>query len=208
MAVEKGKVLLKLEEILKGKSASKNFKENIASKWADKIETDEDIETYINDREDILLEASSEADRRATEAAQKAKAPEPKPEPTPKDVEPKPEPKSEMDELKELVKSLSGTVQTMQQQRTQETITERFLKDERLKGIPDFVLKRAIPKSEEDFDTAVTELATEYTEFAKKEKLSSFGNDAPPNANQPKPNELSADMKAYMASKKPAEAAK
>src|SRR5690606_12119794 len=73
MAVEKQLVLAAIETKLKGKSLSKNFKDNLATKWAEKIEDEAGIEAYIADREDLLLEASSEADRRAVAAAKKAK---------------------------------------------------------------------------------------------------------------------------------------
>ena len=77
-------------------------------------------------------------------------------------------------------KPLADKLAQLETQRTQETITERFKKDERLKGVPEFMFKGRIPASEEDFETAVTELATDYTEFAKQNKLAAFGNDAPP----------------------------
>lgn len=208
MPVEKGKVLTAIEAKLKGKSLSKNFKENIATKWAEKIDTDENIDSYIEDREDILLEASSEADRRATEAAQKAKGEQKKDDgappadpATPPAKTPGTEPKSEIDELKELVKSLAGTVTTMQQQRTQETITERFRKDERLKGVPEFMFKGRIPAKEEDFETAVTELAADYTDFAKQNKLAAFGNDTPPAGKGGAAGKVDKDLLAFAAKK-------
>ncbi|MBF9252478.1 hypothetical protein I2I11_04160 [Pontibacter sp. 172403-2] len=209
MPAERAKVLAAIETKLKGKSLSKNFKDSIASKWAEKIDTDENIDAYIDDREDILLEASSEADRRATEAANKAKGEQKKDEGTPPTdsppAKPNQEPDSEIAKLTQLVTTLAGTVNAMQQEKQAQSITERFKKDGRLKGVPEFMFKGRIPSKDEDFETAVTELATDYTEFAKQNKLAAFGNDAPPQGQTKNQNEVSGDMKAYLASKKPAQ---
>ena len=84
MAVEKGKVLAELELKTKGKSLSKIAKDKIAAKWADKINSDEEIASYVDDQADLLDEMAAEADRRATEATKKAleKTGAPKPEKT------------------------------------------------------------------------------------------------------------------------------
>lgn len=184
MPVEKDKVLAAIELKFKGKSITKTFKDNLATKWAAKIDNDTDIDGYIEDREDVILEAVSEADRRATDAVKKVKAeiepkPEPKPNDPPADVElPADTPeyvKMLMKQNKEISERLNG-FETAQQQKS---IAERFKTDERLKGIPEFLLKRAIPVKEEDFETAVTELATEYSDFAKEAKITTFGQDKP-----------------------------
>jgi len=74
MAVEKGLVLTAIEAKFKGKSLSKTFKENLATKWAAKIDNDTDIDDYVSDREEIILEAEREANSRVTEAVKKATA--------------------------------------------------------------------------------------------------------------------------------------
>jgi len=192
MAVEKGKVLAAIEAKFKGKSLTKNFKENLATKWADKIENDEGIDAYIEDREDTILEASNEADRRATQAAQRArqeaadaaagkKPGEEDKSKTPTVPEDAPEwAKALVNQMTQQNQKLQEEISAFKTARQTESLADRFKKDERLKGIPEFALKGYIPTKEEDFETAVTSLATEYGEFAKTNKLGSFGKDAPP----------------------------
>ena len=63
MSVEKGKVLAAIETRFKGKSISKTYKENLAARWAAKIESETEIDDYINERADDVIEASKEADK-------------------------------------------------------------------------------------------------------------------------------------------------
>lgn len=178
MPVEKGKVLAKLQERYKGTSATKTYLEGRAAKWAERIDSDEDIDAFIDDRDDDIKDAISEADRRVSEAVKKPK-PEPTPTPTP---EPAPyEGTSEFEKL--MLKKfgeLEGKLSGFEQQRQQQTIAERFLKDERVKGIPQFFANKFIPASEEEYERTVTKLAEDYTAFAKENNLSNFGQDAPP----------------------------
>lgn len=197
MAVEKGKVLAKLESLFEGKSITKNFKENLASKWADKIDTDEDIETYIKDREDVILEASSEADRRVSlaEKARKeaekakqdpAKAPEKEetkiPDDTPEYM------KAFMNELK----STREEIAAMKAEKNAESIKSRFMKDERLKDVPDFIKSKYVPTSESELETAAATLQAEFSTYAKEAKIQSFGQDNPSGKGQPPANEKQA----------------
>src|SRR5690606_36624637 len=143
-AVEKGLVLTAIEAKLKGKSLSKNFKDNLATKWAEKIEDEDRIEAYIADREDLLLEASSEADRRAVAAAKKAKEDAERAKATTVEDDGDIElPSDTPDWAKALTKqnqTLAQKVQSFESQQKSQTIQERFCKDERvsaLKGLPD-----------------------------------------------------------------------
>lgn len=171
MAVEKGLVLAAIEAKLKGKSLSKNFKENLAAKWAERIETDEDVDSFIDDREDVLLEASSEADRRAQEAVKKVKVE--------KVEEVKVDDNNPNKELLSAIQALTAKVDGFENAQKTKSLEERFRADERLKGVPEFLIKRSIPKSDEEFDSVAEELAQEYKSFAEKNKLSSYGNDTP-----------------------------
>lgn len=171
MAVEKGLVLAAIEAKLKGKSLSKNFKENLAAKWAERIETDEDVDSFIDDREDVLLEASSEADRRAQEAVKKVKVE--------KVEEVKVDDNNPNKELLSAIQALTAKVDGFENAQKTKSLEERFRADERLKGVPEFLIKRSIPKSDEEFDSVADELAQEYKSFAEKNKLSSYGNDTP-----------------------------
>lgn len=181
---DKGLVLKAIEAKLKGKSLSKNFKENLATKWAEKIENDDDIDAYVDDREDLLLEASSEADRRAVAAAKKAKEDAGKADPK------KEEEKVEVDDdapewAKALIKqnqALASKIETFESQQKSQTIAERFKKDERisqLKGLPDHAFNGRIPKTEEEYDQAVEGLVNDWKPFLEKHKLGEQGGDQP-----------------------------
>lgn len=199
MAVEKGLVLAAIETKFKGKSLSKTFKDSVATKWAAKIDTEADIDEYINDREDVILEASTEADRRVTEYVK---------------ANPKETKKTEKEETVELpadtpdyVKVMMAKMETMgaeisgfKAQNQQKSLEERFKANPDLKGIPEFMFKGRIPKTEEEFDTSVQELKTDYTAFAEANKLSNIGLDVPGRGN-PNPNpaskEVPAEVKAF-----------
>jgi hypothetical protein len=183
MAVEKGKVIAKLNEIFKGKSVTNTFKENLATKWAAKIETDEDIDAYVEDRKEDILEASTEADRRATQAADKARKDAAKAAAGDKPDDVKPEipddtpayMKAFMQEFKEIKAEISGIKATKQA----ETVESKFRAHTAIKDIPESFYKRAIPSKEEDIETTATEIAKEWGEIQTQYKFSSFGNDKP-----------------------------
>lgn len=164
MAVEAKKVLAQIELKFKGKSLSKDFKKNLAEKLALKIDNDTDIEGYIDDREDIILETSAEGDRRATTATNNAKSDAVK---KLTDVVEK-APADEDDEslkdapawAKALIKqnkALETKMQEMEAAKSVQTISERFKNDERLKGIDAKLLKGRFPTKDEDFEAAVLE---------------------------------------------------
>lgn len=182
---DKGLVLKAIDAKLKGKSLSKNFKENLATKWAEKIENDEDIDAYVDDRAEILLEASSEADRRAVAAAKKAKEDAGKSTTETKEAE-----KVEFDDdapewAKALIKqnqTLASKIETFESQQKSQTIAERFKKDERiseLKGLPDHAFNGRIPKTEEEYEQAVESFTNDWKPFLEKHKLGEQGGDQP-----------------------------
>jgi len=207
MAVQEGLVLTAINKKFEGKSISKTFKENLAKKWAVKIDNETDIDDYINDREDVVLEASTEADRRATEAVKKL---------TPLKTEVKTEDK--VDEIKvaddapewakaliQQNKNLEAKISGFETQQSQKTLTERFKSNPELKGIPEFMFKGRIPTTEEEFASAVSELKTDYTAFATENKLSILGSDVPNTGSNFKPNEkseVSPAIKAFAESQK------
>lgn len=181
MPVEKGKLLIAINRKFEGKSLSKTFKENLAEKWAAKIDNDTEIDSYIEDREDVILEASTEADRRATDAVKKM---------TPPKTEDKTIIKTDEvvlpDDTPEWAKALMTQNKTLSEkilgfetQQKQKTLTERFKSHAELKGIPEFMFKGRIPSTEEEMETAVAELKTDYSAFATANKLSALGNDVP-----------------------------
>ncbi len=180
--VEKGKVLAAIETKLKGKSLSKNFKDNLATKWAEKIETDEEIDEYVENREDVLFEASAEADRRAVAAAKKAKE-------TPEKKEEQEEPEIDNEApawAKALIKqnqTLASRLESFESQQKHQTISERFKKDERissLKGVQEHMFKGRIPQTEEEYEAAVEEFISDWKPFLEKVVLEEQGGDTPP----------------------------
>src|SRR5690606_9516907 len=186
MAVEKQLVLAAIETKLKGKSLSKNFKDNLATKWADKLEDEDGIEAYIADREDLLLEASSEADRRAVPAAKKAKEEAEKAKTTTVENDDDIElPSDTPDWAKALMKqnqALAQKVQSFESQQKSQTIRERFRKDERvsaLKGLPDHAYNGRIPKTEDEYEAAVESFVNDWKPFLEKHKLGEQGGDKP-----------------------------
>lgn len=182
MAVDKLVVLKAIEDKFKGKSLTKNFKENLATKWAEKIEDESGIDAYIEDREDVILEANSEADRRAIAAAKKAKEEKVNPEIPPKEEEVDPNDTNAL--LKQLLAkqtALDEKIANFEAGNKAKSIKEKFESDPRVKDIPDFIRNGYIPTSEDDFEDKVTSLADSYKGFAEKHKLQDLGNDTPPN---------------------------
>ncbi len=191
MAVEKGLLAGKLKAKFKALSLSKTFIDKIADKWAPKIETDEDIDAYINDREDVFTEASAEANRVRTEAtaAATAKAAAAAAGKTTEEVEVDEEPEGstpfEKMMLKQM-KSFGAEIATMKSSQSQQTISERFTKDPDLKGIPAVMLKGRIPVKEEDYDAFKEELIADYGILQQQNPaLPAIGADAPASTNVP-----------------------
>jgi hypothetical protein len=178
MAIEKAKVLSALQLKFKGKSLTKTFLDKTATRYAAKIENDADMDDYINDREEDIVAASEEADRRITAHTKKLE--------DPKKNDRKEEPEIDEDELKDappyvraMMKSLEGMkteITGLKAEKTQSTLQQRFLSDERLKGIDPKLLKGRFPTKEEDFETAITEAAEELKEYVKADQSDAADN--------------------------------
>lgn len=169
MAVEKGKVLAELELKTKGKSLTKSFKDKLAAKWADKIESDDDIVAYIEDRMDILEEASGEADRRVSDALKAAGR---KREEGADNGDGKGNDDAGNESIpawaKQMMdqnKTLQETITAMQQKEKVQSLHDRFKKHEKIKDIPAAFLKGRLPESEEAFEEAVEAAAQEFADF-------------------------------------------
>ena len=185
MAVEKGLVLTAINKKFEGKSLSKTFKENLATKWAVKIDNETDIDAFVDDREDVVLEASTEADRRATEAVKKITPPKVEKKEGETIIEEKVELPTDTPEwAKALLKqneTLTAKINGFETQQTQKTLTESFKSHPELQGIPELFFKGRIPTTPEEMETAVAELKADYTAYATENKLASFGKDIPNN---------------------------
>lgn len=192
MAVEMGKVIAKLNEKLKGRSVTKEHKAALAKRWADKIETDEDIDSYVDERLEDILDASRDADRRATEAANKARqdAADAAAGKTPKtdtsaDPEPDPTMPAWAKQLLEQNRALQEKISGFEQASTRQTIEQRFKADERLKGIPEQLLKGRIPQSEDQLEAAIEEAKADFAPYLKAIHAENFGGDSPSGTRQP-----------------------
>jgi hypothetical protein len=189
MAVDVKKVSDAIELKFKGKSLSKDFKKALATKWAEKIDNDADIDTYINDREDIILETANEGDRRVTAALKKAETTKGKEKDDVIVEEEDEDLKDAPPWAKALVKQnkeLAGKVQAFETEKSQQTIAQRFSSDPRLKGIDPKLYKGRVPKTEEEFEERVLEIAEDLKDFVKEEVAggnnpggSAFGKDKP-----------------------------
>lgn len=185
--VDKGKVRAAIEEKLKGKSLSKNFKDSIAEKWAAVIEDEDSIADYIEDRLDILNEASAEADRRAVAAVNKHKAENGTQQQQQQQQSAQHQDDDDGEDTPKWAKKLFAAneatnkrLDAFENSNKAASIESKFKNDERLKGIPASLIKRSIPQSEEEYETAVEELVNDYRPIAEALKLADFGNDAPP----------------------------
>lgn len=169
MAVEWIKVLTKLDEKFKGKPLTKTFKEKTAKRWAEKIDNDAEIDAYINDREEDLLDTAAEADRRVSEATKKPKETEK----TPAEKEAKTDEITFPEDTPEYIKTMMGTVMaavkgvsdkvdTFQQSQTAKTIKEQFESHPELKGINPVFLKGRTPATAEEIEAAVAEAKADY----------------------------------------------
>jgi hypothetical protein len=176
----------------------------MVDKWAPKIDTDEDIEAYITDedRVELLTEAAAEANRIRTEVKKEAAKGNPNPGKKGENTD-EPDP-DEIDETKlspferTLLKTVGGLkkdLDTFKTSQTQQTLAERFKNHPDLKNVPAFMMKGRTPKTEEEFDTAVEELKTDYTDYAKENKLPLIGADTPPGANKGKQEQQGDDGK-------------
>lgn len=183
MAVEQGKVIAKLNKLFEGKSVTDTYKKSLAAKWAARIETDEDIDAFVKDREEDVLEASKEADRRATSAVQVAKEAAAKTvlgeEQKPVEVQTPSDAPEYVKALMAKIEGLTTTVNTLQAAKQTESIAEKFNKDQRVKDVPDWIREGFMPTSDADYEDKVTALATKFNTFAEQNKIASFGNDKP-----------------------------
>lgn len=187
MPVAKEKVIAALNLKTKGKNVSQKLKDSYATRYADKIATDEEIDAFIDDRLDDIVDAQKEADRRASEASTKAKQEAADAIAGKKPNEPAGEQQDDLPAdtpawaktLIEQNKKLTGRVDAMDAAKTHESIAERFKKDERLKNVPEFMFKGRIPIKDEDYETAVTELATDFKPHAERFAFSGQQSDKP-----------------------------
>ncbi len=165
MAVTKELVVDKLKALkTSGINISDKLISNLADRWAPIIADDAAADGFIELRKDVLEETVAEADRRVTQAAQKQKPAEPaKPNETPpaaEQVPPSTDPA--IAALTKQISDLAGVVTGMVQGQQAQTMAQRFGTDPRLAGIPEAFFKGRVPRTEEEFEIAVTDTAADF----------------------------------------------
>lgn len=178
MAVEVSRVLGRLKALFPKANLSKQRLDVITAKLAKKPEDDADdaaIDEVLQDYNDngaMTFEEIAKADDKIRTLEASKPVEQGKPAKTVTD----PDEPAWFTKYKE---EQEAKIANLEAARTKETIQARFEKDERVKGIPDFIKKGYVPSSDEDFETKVTELVEAYRPFAEKNKLEGFGADTP-----------------------------
>lgn len=146
--------------------------------------TDEEIDTELTERNDngfmTFEEMKVEDDRIRVEMAKLKKPAAPKK--TVDQEEEEEEVETSNPALTKLEKQLAELAQKLadkEEKEARQTLANRFKADERLKGIPAWMVDPVVPKTEEEFETAVETLSENYKQFATDNKLEAFGNDMP-----------------------------
>lgn len=201
MAVDVSRIKSRLRAKYPKANLSTKRLDEISAKLAKKPEDDADddaidaiLEDY-NDNGAMTFEEIAKADDKIrTLEARK-----------PKTDDDEPKPKDQDDDMPAWAKKLMEKVDGFETSRKAETIAQRFAKDERLKGIPEFMFKGRTPKTEEDFETAVEDLVNDYKPFAERHKLEAFnGEDIPSGADttgsKKQVKEIDADLAAKIVS--------
>lgn len=179
MAVEAAKIKARLRALFPKANLSTKRLDEISAKLAKKPEdgaTDAQIDEVLNDYNDngaMTFEEIAKADDKIRTL--EAKKPEPKTD-EPKTDEPDP---NEPAWFKLYREAQDEKFNKLQQQNTQQTISQKFAADKRLKGIPEFMFKGYVPTKDEDYEAAIEGLIEVYKPFAEKNKLSAFGDDFP-----------------------------
>lgn len=149
---------------------SKNRKDSIIEKLTKRVETEEEIEKAIEDYSDFIVEIAKADDRARTLEAKKP-IEEPAQTQTTVEVE---QPKE--DATIELLKALQAEIQGLKTEKMQETLFDKFKKDERNKNIPSALLETLAPQTAEDYESAVERINSIAVEFNK----TSLPNTTPP----------------------------
>lgn len=147
--------------------------------------TDEELDTELKTRNDngseTFEEQAARDDKFSTELDKAKKSAKPTTTTT-TTTPPKEEESGEGKDktLEDKIAALEKRLEEKDKESARQSLETKFKNDERLKGIPAFVVKGAIPQSEDDYEDAVTTLAKEYKEFADQNKLESYSNQTIP----------------------------
>lgn len=100
-------------------------------------------------------------------------------------------------------KELADKVNGFATQQSQKSLTERFNSDERIKDVPDIMRRGFIPSSDDDYESKMTDLLSDYTKYNESYKVEKIGNDKPSGQqnSERKPKEASKEEVDSLASK-------
>lgn len=82
-------------------------------------------------------------------------------------------------EVLKAIKGLAQEIESIKNERKQTSLADRFNSDERVKDIPEFMRRGYLPTSEDELESNIELLATEFKAFSEKNKLQNFGDDIP-----------------------------
>ena len=187
MAIEKEKVVTRYKALFGTVGLSQTRLDEISAKLGLKMAdeaTDEDIDARLNEMNDLypFSEIKKNDDRTLNDKNNPNRKPAQVE--TPKE-EVKTETKSD-DPVLALLQEMKGELASLKAEKLHESLEAKFRKDERLKGVPEFMLQMGVPKSEEEYEDKVTTLATNFKDFAVKAKIQEFGGDQTPSGTPPK----------------------
>lgn len=189
MAVEKEKVIIRYKALFGSVGLSQTRLDELSAKLGLKMAdeaTDEDIDARLNEMNDLypFTEIKKNDDRATNDRNNSNRKPPVTPETEVKKED------SEEKTMMALLLEMKTELTSLKTEKLQDSLETRFRKDERMKGVPELIIKRSIPKTEEEYEETVTGLQTEFKEFAEKNKLAAFGKDAPPSGTQKKVGEV------------------
>lgn len=185
MAIEKSKVVDRFKAKFGTIGLSTTRLDEISAKLAAKLNddsTDEQIDERLDELNEIypFSEIKKNDDRTTNDKKNPNRREAKKDDSAGDDTKSKEDDRNDpMSAVLKKLTDMESKLSAFESEKKQQSIADRFRKDERLKGIPEFVLKRSIPTNEDDYEDSVIELANEYKSFAEKEKLSSYGKDIP-----------------------------
>lgn len=172
MVKDKARVRARLSALFPKASRLKNERlDALAAKLkATDDSTDEEIDEELQAINDAGFQTFEEIVKDDDKVDNALKNPRKKPETRKTEIDDEPND----DENNPLLKRLAALEQTLAQRDEQDKLSAlhtKFKSDERLKGVPASWVKNNLPKSEEDFESAIEGLVADYKEFATQYKL-------------------------------------
>lgn len=167
MAVPAEKVKARIKALFPKTNLTASRIDAIAAKLAPKPADDADdaaIDEVINQFNEDSVMTIEELAKLDDKLRQKTAPPKSAaPEETPKE---KDETGESDNAILAALKALQTEISQMKTEKIQQTLAQRFSQDERLKDVPKAMLKGRVPSTEEDYETSVTELVSDWAEIS------------------------------------------